>query len=114
MICDLAEYYHIYDYKKLPPSYLSILVAGLREDSRVYVKIADSKMTTEKMLLSGILDRLSLLVYANTKDAIKGVNKPHLILDSLNEERYREYRSGDDFMKAREKIMKRVRGDNNG
>lgn len=51
MICDLAETYHIYDYRALPVRTLAELVCGLRDDSRVMQKI------------SGLPDRLHLMAY---------------------------------------------------
>lgn len=48
MICDLAEYYHIYDYKQLPVETLAILVYGLRDNSRIKMIIAESNITLEQ------------------------------------------------------------------
>ena len=35
MICDLAETYHVFDYRALPVKLLAVLCSGLRSDSRV-------------------------------------------------------------------------------
>ncbi len=105
LICDLAETYNIFDYKKLALNKLAILACGLRDDSRIKMKMSDNILNPNQLLLAGIQDRLSLLVYSKTKDAEKGKNYPKLILDSF-ENKVDSFSSGEDFMKERERIMK--------
>lgn len=105
LICDLAETYNILDYKKLALNKLAILACGLRNDSRIKLKMSKNILSPNQLLLAGIQDRLSLLVYSKTKDAEKGINYPKLILDIL-ENNISGFSSGEDFMKERERIMK--------
>lgn len=105
LICDLAETYNIFDYKKLALNKLAILACGLRDDSRIKLKMSKNILSPNQFLLAGIQDRLSLLVYSKTKDAEKGKNYPKLILDNL-ENKINGFTSGEDFMKERERIMK--------
>ena len=105
LICDLAETYNILDYKKLALNKLAILACGLRNNSRIKMKMTDNILSPNQLLLAGIQDRLSLLVYSKTKDAEKGINYPKLILDIL-ENNISGFSSGKDFMKERERIMK--------
>ena len=105
LICDLAETYNILDYKKLALNKLAILACGLRDDSRIKLKMSENILSPNQLLLAGIQDRLSLLVYSKTKDAEKGKNYPKLILDSF-ENKVDSFSSGEDFMKERERIMK--------
>lgn len=105
LICDLAETYNIFDYKKLALNELAIFACGLRDDSRIKLKMSENILSPNQFLLAGIQDRLSLLVYSKTKDAEKGINYPKLILDSL-ENNISGFTSGEDFMKERERIMK--------
>ena len=105
LICDLAETYNIFDYKKLALNELAILACGLRNNSRIKMKMTDNILSPNQLLLAGIQDRLSLLVYSKTKDAEKGINYPKLILDIL-ENNISGFSSGKDFMKERERIMK--------
>jgi len=109
LICDLAETYGIYDYKKLPINLVASFVIGLREDSRFQLKLQNSTTSLNNYLLAGILDRLSLLVYSNTKHAQKGINKPKLLINTLIENtdiKTRSFYSGEDFEKEKEKILK--------
>ena len=89
---------------------MAILVYGLRENSRLKMKILNSKMETKNYLLAGILDRLTLLVYANTKDAQKGRNKPKMLLDTIekSKDNVSSFTSGEDFEKAKAKILKNI------
>lgn len=108
LICDLAETYNIFDYKnykKLALNELAIFACGLRDDSRIKLKMSENILSPNQLLLAGIQDRLSLLVYSKTKEAEKGKNYPKLILDSF-ENKVDSFSSGEDFMKERERIMK--------
>lgn len=83
VICDFAEYYHIYDYKKLPLETVAILVYGLRDYSRIKMKISDSKLSIERHLLAIIADNLRFISWSKTEDALKNQNRPKSILKSL-------------------------------
>lgn len=83
LICDFAETYHIYDYQALPCGYAAALASGLGIDSRVRRKLSGAKTDQQTYLLACIADRLSYLVWFQTKDGQKGRNRPHLFTDDL-------------------------------
>ena len=83
LVCDLAEVYHIYDYKSLPLSKVAIFSCGLREDSRIKMKMNDINYPLNTMLLAAIVDRLSFLAWTKTVDSQKGINRPSSIMDHL-------------------------------
>lgn len=83
LLCDLAETYGIYDMKALPVPILATLSVGLRDTSRIKMIISGTKIPREEMLLAGIVDRLSLLVWQQTKDGREGVNQPKSVLNIL-------------------------------
>lgn len=89
---------------------VACLVMGLRDNSRLKMKVFKTKMEMKDYLLAGIYDRLTLLVYANTKDAQKGRNKPKMLLDILDKEKEQvnSFTSGEDFEKAKAKILKNI------
>ena len=58
LICDLAETYHIYDYRSLSASTVATLAAGLRDNARIIQKINGVKGSTSDLLLALIADRL--------------------------------------------------------
>lgn len=105
LICDLAEVYHIYNMEDYKPSYIGILANGLRESSRIKMKLADSKMNLDNTLQAAIADRLSILIWQNTEDGHKGINKPQSILESFIKEPSYGYISGEDFDKAWENAI---------
>lgn len=107
LICDLAETYQIFNYKQMPPSMVAIFAIGLREDSRIKIKLSGAKASPEILLLAGIHDRLSLLLWCKTKDAEKGHNRPKMISDTLyeRETEISAFASGRDFEEERQRIL---------
>lgn len=109
LICDFAETYNIYDYKRLPLKKVASLALGLRENSRIKMLMSGQKASTEIMLMSAIVDRLSLLVWQNTEDARKNRNRPKSILDLIESKEEEKdtmtFATGEDFMKYRESLL---------
>lgn len=107
LICDFAETYHIYDYRGLSTKLAASLAVGLRDDSRIKMQFSGAKAPTEILLLAAAVDRLSLLVWAQTKDAEKGRNRPASILESFNPREKNEsvFDSGEDYEKERERLL---------
>lgn len=112
LICDLAETYHIYDYKRLPLISVAVFSFGLRENSRIKMKLSGSKISLEQSLLASIADRLGILIWQKTKDGSKGNNVPKSILATLNgevkeeeESEARLFISGEEFLKERTKLL---------
>lgn len=87
LICDLAETYHILNYKELLPELVAVLVLGLRDNSRVKMFLSGTKTSIEQMLLAIACDNLVFQSWTHSKDASKG--KPYKeksILKALNGE----------------------------
>src|SRR5690606_41619993 len=101
LICDLAETYHIYDYRRLPPLTVAVFSLGLRDNSRIKMKLSGQEVPLEVMLWAGIYDRLSLLLWAQTKDGQKGRNRPTMITEILlkreKENDIMAFHSGEEF-----------------
>lgn len=111
LICDFAETYGIYDMGLLPAQLVATLASGLRADSRIKMKINGAKVPNDILLLAHAVDRLSLLVWQNTKDGQRNRNRPESIAERiLNGEpkRYKcsSFDSPDDFWEARKRILK--------
>lgn len=83
LLCDLAETYGIFNYRALPVDLLATLSVGLREDSRIKMRLIGTKATRCELMFAAAIDRLSLLVWAQTKDGRDGVNRPKSVFDSL-------------------------------
>ena len=113
LLCDLAETYNIYDIKAHPATRIALFSAGLRDNSRIKMKLSGMRTSNEILLLAYAVDRLSVLIWQNTKDGQKGKNRPKSIADAiLNGDMVKQHRTtGFDtpeaFMNAREKIIER-------
>jgi hypothetical protein len=84
LICDLAETYGVLNYKELPVETLAALSVGLREDSRIRMKLSGERVRTETLLLAAMVDRMTFIAWTKTEDAQKGANRPRSIVDIIN------------------------------
>ncbi len=111
LICDLAETYQIYDYKSLPARLVATLSVGLRDDSRIKLKMSDEKLSLRDFLLASIMDRLSLLVWFQTKDGQEGNNRPAMMVDALlgktysDESDVKSFESIEDFERYKKELV---------
>lgn len=83
LVCDFAETYQVFDYKSLPARLAATLAAGLRESSRIKLKMAGMPCTSETLMLAMAVDRLSLLFWSKTEDGQKNRNRPESIYMQL-------------------------------
>ena len=83
LTCDFAETYHVLNWRALPARTAATLAMGLGPDSRIVRKMAGVETTLDTMLLAMIADALHILVWQNTRDGVKGQNKPAMITDRL-------------------------------
>lgn len=88
----------------MPLTLAATLAAGLRDDSRIKMKMSGARVNNEIWLLAAAVDRLSILIWQQSKDGASGRNYPELItqklieLDEPNE--VIGFDSGRDFEKA--------------
>lgn len=101
LICDLAETYHIYDYRSLPCKKVGIFACGLRNNSRIMMKISESPLTIEQTLLALIADNTRMAAWLQTSDAMTGRNRPSSLLAKLlnevDEDDIVKFSSGQEF-----------------
>ena len=64
LLCDLAETYHVYDLKALPVLTLAALSFGLRDDSRIKMKLSGMVYVSPVILQAAIADNLALIRYS--------------------------------------------------
>lgn len=108
LICDFAETYGVLDYRALPVMRAAVLACGLSADSRIKMAISGAKAPTNIVLMAAAIDRLSTLVWMQTKDGAKGINRPRSILDTMYAERDTAgYAAGADFDTARAALVRR-------
>lgn len=113
LICDLAETYGIFDYKSLPLNKVAIFSVGLRENSRIKMKMNGAKLPLENMLLAATVDHLALLTWLQSENGMQGIGRPQSILNKLLEtEEQKEndvmsFETPEEFEKARQEIVER-------
>lgn len=109
LICDFAETYNIYNYRELPLDLVATLCFGLRDNSRIKLKMGGTMFDTNTMLIASALDGINTLCWMQTEDAKKGRNRPPSIVKALTDQNkpkeYISFRSIDDFERMRHTIM---------
>ena len=109
MICDLAETYHIFNYRELPVDMLATLVSGLRANSRVKMAINGINVPADTLLMAMIYDRLNLWIWKHSKDGRKGHNPPESLAETMTKKAkvndHESFEVGEDFDAARRKII---------
>lgn len=112
LICDMAQFYHIYDIETYSIQYMALLACGLPADSRTIRKLTGQKLTLEQYLMAGILDSLQEANYLTLKKSFKGRHEPPRSVlaqltgadeDESNE--VRGFKSADDFERAKARII---------
>lgn len=78
-LCDMAETYGVFDIRSLPLRTVAALSAGLRDDSRIKMKIRGENVSRTELLLATVADGVSALLwrFGAYKD------KPVSIVDAL-------------------------------
>lgn len=112
LICDMAETYGVFNLFELPPQLAATLAVGLREDSRIKVKMSGMKMDFNKYILAALFDKVNWLCWTKTKDAQHGTHVPESILDLLLQtdkqngpDEFMVFDSPEAFEKARQDLL---------
>lgn len=110
LICDLAETYGIYDYRSLPASTVATLSCGLRESSRIKMKMAGEVLSFEQLMLVNIYDKIAWLAWSRTKSAQNGEDPPKALLwKILGKEEEKDtlsFSTGEEFERYRERVLR--------
>ncbi len=119
LICDLAEYYRIYDYRRFDALYIATLALGLRRESRVILKLTDSKYTTSERVLFLIYDAVNWLKWSRSTAAeVPNAKPPQSIYKMLceesqdKEEEVQGFNSIEEFEAEKAQRLERLRNKN--
>lgn len=110
LLCDLAETYHIYDYKSLPCKMVATFSCGLRADSRIKMKIAGIEPISDTILMAAIADGTRTTAWLQSKDGATGENRPKSLLAMMMGEEpqgskdIRTFVSGEEFDREWQKL----------
>lgn len=109
LICDLAETYGIYDYRSLPIEMVATFSCGLRDYSRIKMKLAGVKYDLNTQVLVSIFDKVNWIAWTKTKSAEKGQGAPESLLNKLLEEKteaeFETFVDGESFLKEWNKYI---------
>ena len=107
VICDLAETYHIYDYRALPVTLLATLCCGLRENSRIRMKLEELHPVPVEFMVARAADDIAAIRYALT--AKKGDETPEfytdLILGKVKQKKASGFATVEDYERAKQEIL---------
>ena len=112
LVCDFAETYHVLDLYALPVEKAATLAAGLRSNSRIRTKMSGIEEPLDTFLLASAVDAMRLSVWAQTKDASKGRNRPKSLAEEMihRDKKVVGYKSASEFDKMRERILRSKHG----
>lgn len=99
LLCDLAETYGIYDMAGVPIGTLAVLASGLREDSRIRMKMAGQAAELKTAILAGIFDRLGAMM------GYKGTPISETLTPKKKEDDVMTFRTPEEFEDARKRII---------
>lgn len=103
LICDMAETYGIYDLRSLPVNVIATLAAGLRDDSRIRLKLSGGKLQRADVVLAMIYDALRD-IFAREKTEHRYAD--YLLgLEETGTKELKGYESPNKFEEARRRIL---------
>ena len=105
LICDLAEYYNILDYRRVPGRTLGTLAVGLRADSRIGMIREGIKASPETIMLVKVYDVL-MQVFSGKGKAPKPLINDFLVDEEKKKDIPTAYKTPEDFNAAWERINK--------
>ena len=112
LICDMAETYGVFDLYALPAQLAATLAVGLRDDSRIKIKMSGMKMDFNKYILAALFDKVNWLCWTKTENAQHGRNVPERILSLLLQdapntsvEEFQVFDSPEAFEQERQRLL---------
>lgn len=102
LICDFAEYYHIYNIDELPLDFRATLFSGLPHESRTMLKLAGQPVKTELLFLASIIDKLNALLGAKDQESLVAI----LLGKTTKENQYQTFSSGAEFERRLNQLRK--------
>lgn len=107
LICDMAQYYHIYNLVDYRIGYIATLACGLPPESRTQMALHGQTLNPLMTFLATIIDQNNLLLWQNGGG--KGA-KPESVMETLKKAKEKEavpkFSKGTDFLAYRNKYMK--------
>lgn len=112
LICDLAETYHIYDYKALPARQLAVLSCGLRPNSRIKQAMSGHEYyDMQTLMTASAVDKLNHIIWMFAEGSTpdnhpKSIVKKLLNIDDPEKDpTVRKFYTKEEFEEARREIL---------
>jgi hypothetical protein len=99
LICDLAEYYCILDYRRVPCRLLGTLAVGLRAESRIGMLRESIKVDPETIMLARIHDIL-MQVFSSKGEKPEPILRSFIIEKKSDKDTPMAYKSPEAFKRA--------------
>lgn len=109
LVCDLAETYQIYNYRSLPASLVATFCVGLREDSRIKMKMSGAKLPHDTLILAMIFDRIGDLAWSLGNRTDRPPSLVKLLCEEVKEDNLdiQTFDTPEEFEKERRRIIER-------
>lgn len=105
VICDLAETYHLLDYKSIPVELLATLCAGLHDDSRIKLKLAGLRRIAPVFAYVHMADTLTVILHAITGSKSTPKLYEEIMIDKQLTKKTTGFSSIEEFEKARQRFL---------
>lgn len=69
VFCDIAETYHLFDWSTVSVTTLARLASGLRDSSRIMLKLGGQHVPIERLLMAMVADNTAYTAWSNTQGA---------------------------------------------
>jgi hypothetical protein len=115
LICDLAETYHIYDLRPLSFFQIAAFSSGLRDDSRIKLKMSGQPAPLQEVLEAAIVDRLTAIISILTGDKKQQDSLVEILYGTTDDKKEKNtqdakvFDSPEDFEQARREIFQNIK-----
>ena len=115
LLCDFAQYYHIYDIDALEVGYAAILACGLPEGSRIIRKLSKTKIDPDRLFRATIIDSIRNVEWAIIQThSKKKIKRPESLVKRLldasekPESAVKGYDTAEEFEAARARLLQEM------
>ena len=83
MICDFAQFYHIYNIEDFDIEYVACLAAGLPSDSRSVMALTGLTINPDLLIHAATFDAINTIKWMLSKDGRTNNNRPQSLVQLL-------------------------------
>lgn len=101
LICDLAETYGIFNYRSLPARMVATFACGLRDNSRIKLKLSGEPAPTDTILLARLVDLITMTLWSDDSSRPQSiVERLYNIEPEEKADKVTAFDEGKDFLEA--------------